>query len=320
MVQMANSNYDDNDTAILILGGSGFLGLQTAQTLFYFYDVNSSYKESIAPIFYPEYNWTRLNFLESNLFEKNLLNIISRFDIKYVINFGAISSPMQTKESPIESYQVNVQSNKIITKICNEKKIFPIFISSDHVFNGLEGPYAEESLTNPLVNSIYGKQKAEAERIYQNEENYAILRLSTTLGINHHFQKKNFYGKILSALKNGKEINSASNKLRTPTHYFNIPFMINKIIEKHSQGLISNGIFHIPGEFISEYHLAIKIAESHDLDTSLIRETIIDQDNDSYPLKLGLKSEKTLKILQGRYLSLSEGLKLLYDDFTQDFD
>ena len=60
-----------------------------------------------------------------------------------------------------------------------------------------------------------------------------------------------------------------------------------------------------------------KIAVKNNYSEYLINETTNNDDNGSYPLQLGLKSEKTVKKLRGRYLTLDEGISLLSDNFSQ---
>ena len=305
----------DEDT-VLLLGGSSFLGLQTAQTLFYNYDIICTYNQSIAPKFFPEFNWFQLDFLSKNdNIRLNLKRLIEKTNATFLVNFAGITTPLKAKSDPVVSKKLNESVNEIIANICAETDTIPIFISSDHVFNGEKGPYTEDILPNPLKNSIYGQQKMHAEQFYQQNENYAILRVSATLGINLHFQKENIYEKAVTNLTNGNKITGAENKIRTVSHCYNVAFLINKIIEAFNEKKIESGIFHVPGELISEYQLLLRIAETFDFDKSLIEKTEIDNDGESYPLQLGLDCKQTIHRLQGKFLTLAETLHLLHFDF-----
>ena len=307
-----NSEINQEENTLLLLGGSSFLGLQTAQTLFYNYNIICTYNQSIAPKFFPEFNWLQLNFLENEDFIKlNLNRLIEKTTATYLVNFVGISSPLQSKIDSKKSLILNESINSVITKVCEETDTIPIFISSDHVFDGQNGPYSEKDLPNPLKHSIYGQQKYHSEQLYQELENYAIIRISTTLGLNFRFQNQNIYEKTVLNMSKGKIVQGASNKIRTATHCYNVPFVINKIIESFEEKSIEKGIFHVPGFLISEYQLLKRIAGTHNFDVSLIEETTIDDDNESYPLKLGLKSDQTVETLKGKFLTFEEGLSLL---------
>ena len=305
----------DEDT-ILLLGGSSFLGLQTAQTLFYYFDIVCTYNQSIVPKFFPEFNWFQLNFSSKNeSIKTNLKRLIEKTNTTFLVNFAGITTPLKAKNEQNLSQKINVLANQLIAQVCAETDTIPIFISTDHVFSGEEGPYSEEFDPNPLKNSVYGQQKKLAEKIYQQIENYAIIRVSTTLGLNLEFQKQNIYQKAVSNLSTGKKIAGAGNKIRTASHCYNVPFLINKIVEAFNEKRIENGIFHVPGELLTEYELLLKIADTFDFERSLIEKTQIDNNNDSYPLRLGLDSSKTIQKLHGKFLTLDESLKLLKFDF-----
>ncbi len=306
---------DEEDT-LLLLGGSSFLGMQTAQTLYYYFDIICTYNQSIAPKFFPEFNWFQLNFLENNdSFRLALRRLIDKTNATFLVNFAGVSSPLEAKNDTKKSKKINDTANSIIAEICGDTDTIPLFISSDHVFNGQDGPYSEEKIPEPLKKSVYGNQKFQAEKYYEKLENYAIVRSSTTLGLNFHFQKQNFYSKAITKLSIGENITGASNKIRTTTHCYNLAFLINKIVEAINEKKIDNGIFHVPGTLQSEYQTLQAIAESHNFDPSLVEEIQIDNDNESYPLKLGLKSSQTLDKVQGKYLTLQEGLHLLNFEF-----
>lgn len=306
----------DEENTVILLGGSSFLGLQTAQTLFYYFDIICTYYQSPCPKFFPEFNWFQINYLdEQEKIKKSLERLIERTTATYIVNFAGITTPLQAKQNPELSKKINEDINRIIAETCGETDTIPIFISSDHVFNGEKGPYSETDKPKPLKNSVYGNQKYNAERKYQELETFAIIRISTTLGINLNFQKQNIYEKVVSKLENGEKIAGATNKIRTASHCYNVAFLINKIIENFEQKNIDKGIFHVPGELLSEYELLKKIASTHNFDETLVKEIIIDNDSESYPLKLGLKSDETQKILGGKFLNLDESMSLLHFDY-----
>ena len=307
-----------DEETLLLIGGSSFLGLHTAETLYYFFNIICTYNQSTTPKFFPEFNWYQLNFLQSTIDLKiNFKRLIEKTGTKYLVNIAGISSPAEVKKKESMSETVNDKANEIIAKVCKELGVVPIFISSDHVFHGDNGPYDEKEQPDPLTNSVYGNQKYKAEQYYQTLEKYVILRSSTTLGIAFNSQKQNLFERTVTALSQGAFINGASNKIRTVSHYSNIPFIINKIVEGFEEDRLEKETFHLPGELISEYDLMKKIAVKNNYSEYLINETTNNDDNGSYPLQLGLKSEKTVKKLRGRYLTLDEGISLLSDNFSQ---
>ena len=65
------------------------------------------------------------------------------------------------------------------------KNIVPIFLSTDAVFDGLQGNNAEEDECQP--STVYGMQKLEAENYLRAGKNpWLILRLSKVYGVEYH--------------------------------------------------------------------------------------------------------------------------------------
>lgn len=308
-------NFDDlssEEETILLIGGSSFLGFHTAETLYYFYNIVCTYHQSTSPRFYPEFNWYQVDLSQRvKELKISIKRLIEKTNAKFVINFAGITSPLEASQKKSLSDTVNKKANEIIAQTCGELGAIPIFISTDHVFHGDAGPYSENETPNPLKNSVYGTQKYLAERYYQLQEKFAILRISTTLGKGNNNLNKNIYERVISALEKGTDISGATNKIRSASSYSNVPFAINKIIEGFEEERFSKEIFHLPGELISEYELVKKIAQKNNFSEECVKKSQIEDDNNSYPLTLGLESIETQKKLRGRFLTLEEGIDLL---------
>ena len=83
--------------------------------------------------------------------------------MKYlIISHGININLDKTKKNYKKSYFINVYKTKKIIDYCFNKKIIPVYISSDGVFDGLKGNYKETDLKNPIHS--YGKIKNEVEK------------------------------------------------------------------------------------------------------------------------------------------------------------
>src|SRR3970040_1750506 len=120
-----------DEKTILLLGGSSFLGLQTAETLYYFFDIICTYNQSSMPKFFPEFNWFQIDFLQSEKdLTMNLRRLLEKTGAKYVVNFVGISSPLEAKENKKISQPLNNHTNRLVAQICDKEHVVPIFISS----------------------------------------------------------------------------------------------------------------------------------------------------------------------------------------------
>lgn len=302
---MSDQNSDD-EIHVLFLG-SNFPSLTSARMIYYFYDLYLTYnKNESAKLLNPEFFWLQLDVRSD--FKANLKKIIKYIKPNFLVNFISLRNPVKVEKPHELSYQINVSPNTIIIDLCQEFSIHPILISTDYVFDGLKGPYLENSPISPIFGFTYGEQRAMAESIFLpliEEGRASIIRTSTLLGFPEPYLKQNIYSTFYKNLLKGSQIKGAINKYRTPTHAYNLGFMINKILTM--EGKNAGGIYHVPGEYMNEFELFQRMAKSLNFNPNLIISYEINDKIQLYPLKTGLKSTET----HIKFLNFAEGLTLL---------
>ena len=112
-----------------------------------------------------------------------------------------------------------------------------VFLSSEYVFDGLEGPYDETRRTRPL--NEYGRQKQEVERLLPavTGGDFMIARVSCLYG--HERSGKNFVHQLWSALSEGREFRAPSDQIGTPTAVANAAEVIRELV-------LRGGTRHLP--------------------------------------------------------------------------
>lgn len=97
-----------------------------------------------------------------------------------VILFGD-TNPETCAADKAKSQALNVDSIKRVLEYLRYWRIKPIFISSEHVFDGTKGNYIESDPVTPIL--TYGQQKAEIERYLQDHfDEFVIIRLAKVFG------------------------------------------------------------------------------------------------------------------------------------------
>lgn len=100
-----------------------------------------------------------------------------------------------------QAYEINVDKTKKLVHELAKENFQIIYLSSDNVFDGVDGNYTEESKTNPL--NKYGLMKAEMEQyLLKNEPKVCILRLPKVVSIFNH--RQNIFTEWLSQIGNGE--------------------------------------------------------------------------------------------------------------------
>ncbi|MGI6535231.1 MAG: sugar nucleotide-binding protein [Eggerthellaceae bacterium] len=106
-----------------------------------------------------------------------------------VINCAAYTAVdnAETPEGRIAAWKANAQGPALLSRICTEKGITLVHISSDYVFDGRREHHDETEPTSPL--SVYGQSKAAGDFAIQGCPQHYILRTSWVIGDGKNFVK-----------------------------------------------------------------------------------------------------------------------------------
>ena len=108
---------------------------------------------------------------------------------------------------------VNGDSLGNLAKVCSEKDIPLIHISTDYVFDGTkEGFYQETDAVNPI--NVYGRSKLAGEiAVSENTKKYIIMRTSWVFGRHG----KNFVKTMINLFKSRTELTVVNDQIGGPT-------------------------------------------------------------------------------------------------------
>jgi len=168
---------------------------------------------------------------------------------------------------------VNIKGTLNLAKKTKEYGSRLVYVSTDYIFDGKNGPYEEDDKPNPI--NTYGRTKLEAENIVRAKlKDYLIVRTCQLYGIGvaeralaSSAPTNNFAVKIIHNMQNGKKVYAADDLYSTPTYSGLLSDILIKLIEKNSKG-----IYHGAGaEFLNRYDYVNKIADIFELDKALIQ-------------------------------------------------
>ncbi|MEJ2614041.1 MAG: SDR family oxidoreductase [Ignavibacteriaceae bacterium] len=181
-----------------------------------------------------------------------------------------------------------------------------IHISSDYIFDGTNGPYAENAKPNPL--GYYGRTKLASENALKISGSvHTILRTNVLFGIAD--SRPDFVRWVVNSLKNKKHIRIVTDQFNNPTFIDDLVQAISKVIE-----FKKDGIYHIGGrDFLSRFDFTEKIADFFNLDKSLITEIKTEELNQKArrPLKSGLITLKAETELGFKPHTILESLAMM---------
>lgn len=231
---------------ILLFGGTGMLGTYLHRYL------NEHYEVILI-------NKTTFDIENDSL--QNLDNIINKFYHKYenltVINCSGII-PQKYSSNLLRKYiKVNSVFPHILSSICDNYKCNFIHISTDCVYNGINGNYSIQD--SHSAETIYGISKSLGE-----PENATIIRTSI-IGEENKY-KKSLLEWIIS--NKNKSINGFNNHLWNGVTCLSLAKYIYYIIKDN---LFWKGVKHITSnEIISKYQLCNIINEIYELNINIL--------------------------------------------------
>jgi dTDP-4-dehydrorhamnose reductase len=218
---------------LLVTGASGFLGwniCSRAVSRYRVFGVYNSHSCDIGKVVPVHCDLTLGTELEK---------LFSEIRPDAVIHAAAAADPNYCQTHPEESKTINVTASVNIARQCAAYGIPCVFTSSDLVFDGTKPPYRENDPVCPL--SLYGEQKAEAERtILAEYSNATVCRMPLMYG-DAPLYAKSFIHPLVAALKSGTTLSLFTDEFRTPVGATDAADGLFLAIAKESQGILHLG-------------------------------------------------------------------------------
>ncbi len=179
-----------------------------------------------------------------------------------------------------------------------------VYFSTDYVFDGAAGPYAEDSPTNAL--SVYGQSKLDAEGALRDALGDRVLIVRTSWVYGPERQGKNFSYQLAKALSAGKTLECPSDQISSPSYGPDVALAVVSLVELGQSGLI-----HVAGpEVMDRVEFARGIAKGFGLDPGLIVGKTTDELGQVVPRPLngGLSTPRLDAILPGIMRPVAESM------------
>ena len=224
-----------------------------------------------------------------------------------VILAAAIANVDRCELEPDATARVNVEAVRHVASLCAASGALLVHYSTDYIFDGVSGPYAEDDAPNPI--GVYGAQKLAAEREIRSLLPASHLILRTTVVYGTEPAGKNFLVRLLRNLRDKTPIRVPNDQVGSPTFVDDLAVATWQLIEAGARGT-----FNVAGsERMDRYAFAQRAAAAFGLDPAPIvgvRTSEMTQ-GAARPLDAGLRVDKVEAFLGRRMMSASEGLATL---------
>lgn len=281
---------------VAVLGASGFVGSYVLEAL------HRSRVESVGTFFqHPGAGLVRLDCGDREALE----SFLSKGEFDSIIVLASQPNVEWCESHPEESYVFNTlpmcHLAEIMTKVNSSVRPNVIFVSSDYVFDGLDGPYIEEDRPGPLC--VYGKHKLEAEEIALALQG-AVVRITVVYGLEKN--QKNFAGRLIREVHHKQQVRVPVDQIGSPTYVEDVARALVEVAIRQLRG-----VYHVAGpDRVSRYELALRIAQVMQLDPAYIVPVGTAElgQKAQRPLQAGMESKKFESTVGWKLLGIEQGL------------
>ena len=183
-----------------------------------------------------------------------------------VIHGAAMTNVDACESDPDACRMQNITATQHLVDAAKRHGSHFIFLSTDFIFDGQNGPYREEDSPAPL--SIYGESKLEGEHIVMNAglSRWAIARTIIVFGVAPGLSRGNVVLWAKSALEKGQPIKVVDDQWRMPTLAEDLADGCIRIAKRKA-----SGIYNLSGpDGMSILELVRRVGAFFNLDASVV--------------------------------------------------
>jgi len=296
-----------NINTILILGATGMLGHKLMQVLSKKFSVTGTVRADMSTFsHHPLFAGMNIigNVHADDL--KSVQNVIEHSNPDVVINCIGIVKQLRAVHDPLQSIAINALFPHQLAKICREKKIRLIHMSTDCVFSGHKGQYIDNDPSD--ADDLYGKTK------YLGEVNYpGCLTIRTSI-IGHELSTSHSLIEWFMSQK-GKTVSGYKNAIFSGVTTLALSEVITQIISDYST---LHGVYQIASEPISKFDLLNLVKKTYKIPISIEMDETVINDRSLNPKKF--KTETSIIIPSWEYMIKQMYLDSIpYDRLRHDY-
>jgi dTDP-4-dehydrorhamnose reductase len=210
------------------------------------------------------------------------------------------------EDHPAEAFTINRDGPLHAARAAQRSGAGFVFYSTEYVFDGEGGPYAEDDPVRPL--SVYGQSKWEGERAVLAEIARALV-IRTTVVYGPDRQEKNFVYQLIRNCRAGQRMRIPADQISSPTYNEDLAQATVELCERDLRG-----VYHLAGDGILDRFAFARLAcEVFELDPTNLTpvDTAALGQKAPRPLKAGLLIAKARAVLRTPLRSPEAGLRAM---------
>jgi len=275
----------------LITGASGFLGANAVRLLAPTHDVVGLVRDvNAAP-------WCAQKVTADLLAVDALERAVHEVEPEVVLHCAGMVDHGECQENEDLAMRVNAQASGVLAAAAGRAGASFVYVSTDAVFSGERGWYAEDEPVSP--NNAYGRSKAAGEEAVLAAHPAAVIARTNFFGWSPsgHSSTLEFFARELGA----------GNRVPGFVDYTVTSLFVEDVVESVEQIIDSgeSGVFHVVArDAVSKFDFGGLVAAEFGLDGSLIEESA----GPDGPKDLSLRSGRLASLRGGPMPSQAEGI------------
>jgi dTDP-4-dehydrorhamnose reductase len=191
------------------------------------------------------------------------------------------------EDDPGAAFTINRDAPAAAARAAASRRAAFVFYSTEYVFDGTAGPYAEDDPVQPL--SVYGRSKLEGEAAVLAAHPEAVV-IRTTVLYGFDPQGKNFAYQVLRRARAGDRITAPMDQRSSPTYVEDLAAASLALVDKRL-----SGVFHVAGpDVVPRDEFARAVCRAFALDPGLVQPvaTASLAQQAPRPLNAGLRTDR----------------------------
>lgn len=285
---------------VLITGASGFLGGNLASSLKSTHEILGTFARN--PVEIPGCRMERLDFSRGG----GVAALVGRFSPDAVIHAAALIDVDLCEKEPEMALRVNADAARQVAEAAADAGARLIYFSTDMVFDGHKGMYAEEDEARPLT--VYGRTKLDGERwTLRLHPGAVVARLSLMYGTGTRVHGS-FLGWMRGRLEKGQPLELFTDQYRTPLYVRDVCRVVERILADPPV----RGIYHLAGpERMNRFDFGRRMAAAFGFPERLLRPVRMEDMPGLVPRPRdnSMDNRKAARELGVRFTGVDEGLE-----------
>jgi dTDP-4-dehydrorhamnose reductase len=237
--------------------------------------------------------------------------LLDRARPEVIVHCAAMTDVDGCERDPGQAFAVNVEVPARLAREATSRDAHLVHISTDYVFDGQAGPYAEDALPNP--HGVYALTKHMGEQAVRAlARSWAIARTAVVYGW-PAAGRNNFGTWLVSTLAKGQRVNLFSDQYVSPSLALNVAQLVAEIAERRLPG-----VWNAAGaSVVNRVEFGRALCERFGFDAKLIAPTrLADAPLASpRPPRCGLRVEKAQRELHAQPLPLASAIDQFFTEW-----